>query len=125
MKWHGKILKIKEGEIVVGFSKKGEGAFNPSELSIAHSKVFSVKDFSEGDWVMLNPRLLEEVSLGKYVWPEDLLEEKGRVVRVDRKDSTILIRFTKKRDGKLPDSEWISRRLVVPTEKPESYQESK
>jgi len=75
--------------------------------------------------VMLNPRLLEQASLGKYIWPEDLLEEKGRVVRVDRKDSTLLIRFTKKRDEKLPPCEWISRRLAVPTEKPESCPERK
>ena len=121
----GKVLKIQEGEIVVGFTKKGEGVFNPSDLNVAHSKVFQVRDFSEGDWVMLNPRLLEEASLGKYVWPEDLLGEKGRVVRVDRKDSTLLIRFTKRRDEKLPDCEWISRRLAVPTEKPESCPERK
>ena len=121
----GKVLTVKREEVVVGFPKKGEGTFTPSELNIAHSKVFQVRDFSEGEWVMLNPRSLEGASLGKNAWPEDLLREKGQVVGVDRRDSTLLIRFTKKRMEGFSDCEWIRRRLAVPTEKPESSQKSK
>ena len=116
----GKVLKVDFDEIVVEFPPKGAGPFYPSELSIAHSKVFQVRELREGQWVKLNPRLVEEASLGKYPWPSELLEESGQVIHIDSSDSTMVIRFGKKLKEGFPDIEGkVCSKFAIPADKPE------